>query len=54
MEVVEQNPVRRQVSTCTKTSPPSSPPSPIVPSSLLLAGPVIFQPNVIVTQREDI
>jgi hypothetical protein len=32
----------------------SSPPSPVVPSSLLLAGLVIFQPNVIITQREGI
>jgi hypothetical protein len=68
MEVVEQNPVRRQGSTCTGTSPPSSvdlpigppalpsssPPSPFVPSSLLLARPIIFQPNVIITQREGI
>jgi hypothetical protein len=34
--------------------PSSSPPSPGVPSSLLLAGLVIFQPNVIITQREGI
>jgi hypothetical protein len=32
----------------------SSPPSPVVASSLLLAGNVIFQPNVIITQREGI
>jgi hypothetical protein len=32
----------------------SSPPSPVVPSSLLLSGPVIFHPNVIITQREGI
>jgi hypothetical protein len=32
----------------------SSPPSLVVPSSLLLAGPVIFQHNVIITQREGI
>jgi hypothetical protein len=32
----------------------SSPPSPSVPSSLLLAGHVIFHPNVIITQREGI
>jgi hypothetical protein len=70
--VVEQNPVRRQGSTCTVTSLPSSadlpieppspppaspsslPPSPSVLSSLLLAGPIIFHPNVIITQREGI
>jgi hypothetical protein len=34
--------------------PSSSPPSLDVPSSLLLAGSVIFQVNVIVTQREGI
>jgi hypothetical protein len=34
--------------------PPSSPPSLDIPSSLLLAGSVIFQANVIVTQREGI
>jgi hypothetical protein len=34
--------------------PPSSPPSPDVPSSLLLAGSVVFHANVIVTQREGI
>jgi hypothetical protein len=68
MEVVERNPVRHQGSTCIGTSPPSSadlpggppvppsssPPSLGVPSSLLLAGSVIFQANVIVTQREGI
>jgi hypothetical protein len=68
MEVVERNPVRRQGSACTGTSmsssadlpsgppasPSSSPPSPNVPSSLFLAGSVIFQVNVIVTQREVI
>jgi hypothetical protein len=68
MEVVEQNHVRRQGSTCTGTSPPSSadlpsgplappsisPPSPNVPSSLLLVGSIIFQANVIITQREGI
>jgi hypothetical protein len=32
----------------------SSPPSPAVPYSLLLALPVIFHPNVIITQREGI
>jgi hypothetical protein len=32
----------------------SSPPSPVVPSHLLLAGPIIFQPNVIITQIEGI
>jgi hypothetical protein len=67
-EVVEQNHVRRQGSACTGTSPPSSvdlpsgppallsssPPSHVVLSSLLLAGPIIFQPNVIITQREVI
>jgi hypothetical protein len=66
MEVVERCPVRRQGSTCTGTSPPSSddlpgalPPAPPssslpsrdVPSSLLLVGSVILQANVIVTQR---
>jgi hypothetical protein len=68
MEVEERNPVRRQGSACTGTSPPSSadlpggppappsssPPSPDVPSSLFLARSVIFQANVIVTQREGI
>jgi hypothetical protein len=68
MEVVERNHVRHQGSTCTGTSPPSStdlpsgppaplsssPPSPDVPSSLLLAGSVISQANVIITQREGI
>jgi hypothetical protein len=68
MEVVEQNTVWRQGSTCTGTSPSSStdvpseplappsssPPSPAVPSSLLLGGPVVFYPNVIITQREGI
>jgi hypothetical protein len=34
--------------------PSSSPPSPSVPSFLLLAGPIIFHPNVIITQREGI
>jgi hypothetical protein len=67
IEVVEQNPVRRQGSACTGTSSPSStdppsephappsysPPSPFVPSSLL-ARPVIFYPNVIIMQREGI
>jgi hypothetical protein len=46
--------MRRQGSTCTETSPSSSPLSPDVPSSLFLAGSVIFQANVIVTQREGI
>jgi hypothetical protein len=60
--------MRRQGSACTGTSPPSStdlpgvplappsssPPSPVVLSSLFLAGSVVFQANVIVTQREDI
>jgi hypothetical protein len=68
MEVEERNPVRRQGSAYTGTSPPSSadlpggppappsssPPSPDVPSSLFLARSVIFQANVIVTQREGI
>jgi hypothetical protein len=67
-KVVEQNSVRRQDSTCTGTSLPSSvdlpskppalssssPPSLIVLSSLLLVGSVIFHPNVIITQREGI
>jgi hypothetical protein len=35
-------------------SPSSLPPSRDVPSSLLLAGSVILQANVIVTQREGI
>jgi hypothetical protein len=52
--VVEQNPVRRQGSACSETSPPSSPPSPDVLFSLLLAGSIIFQVNVIITQREGI
>jgi hypothetical protein len=34
--------------------PSSSPPSRDVPSSLLLAGSIILQANVIVTQREGI
>jgi hypothetical protein len=60
--------VWRQGSTCTGTSLSSSPnlpgvppappssslPSPDVSSSLFLAGSVIFQGNVIVTQREGI
>jgi hypothetical protein len=68
MEVGEQNLMRCQGSACTRTSPPSSvdlpseppapplssPPSPFVPSSLLLAGPIIFHPNIIITQREGI
>jgi hypothetical protein len=54
MEVVERNPVRCQGSACTGTFPPSSPPSPDIPSSLFLAGSIIFQANVIVTQREGI
>jgi hypothetical protein len=68
MEVAERNPVWRQGSACIGTSPPSSvdlpggptappPSSPSslgVPSSLLLARFVIFQANVIVTQREGI
>jgi hypothetical protein len=54
MEVVERNPVRRQGFACTGTSLPSSPLSPDVPSSLFLAGSVIFQANVTVTQREGI
>jgi hypothetical protein len=59
-----RNLMRRQGSACIGTSPPSStdlpggpaapPPSLGVPSSLLLAGSVIFQANVIVTQREGI
>jgi hypothetical protein len=68
MEVAERNPVRCQGSTCTRISPPSStdlpgkppappsssPPSLDVHSSLLLAGFVILQANIIVTQREGI
>jgi hypothetical protein len=68
MEVAERNPVRRQGSACIGTfspfsvdlsgeppaPPSSSPPSLDVPSSLLLAGSVILQVNVIVTQREGI
>jgi hypothetical protein len=68
MEVVERNPVRCLGSACTGTSPPSSidlpggppalpsssPPSPDIPSSLFLAESVIFQANVIVTQRKGI
>jgi hypothetical protein len=60
--------MRRQGSVCTGTSPPcsadlpcdplplplSSPPSPSVPSSLLLVRPVILHPNVIIMQREGI
>jgi hypothetical protein len=67
-EVVEQNPVRRQGSGCTGTSssssvdllseppalPSSSPQFHDVPSSLLLARPIILQPNIIITQREGI
>jgi hypothetical protein len=65
MEVAERNPVRRQGSACTRTSPPSfadlprepaapppAPPSYTPPS--LLVGSVILQANVIVTQREGI
>jgi hypothetical protein len=54
MEVAERNPVRHQGSSCIETSPPSSADLPGVPSSLLLAGSVILQANVIVTQREGI
>jgi hypothetical protein len=65
MEVAERNPMRRQGSACTGTSPPSSDdlpleppvPPPAPPSSLppsLLVGSVILQTNVIVTQREGI
>jgi hypothetical protein len=60
--------MRRQGSACTGTSPPSSadrpggppappsssPPSPDIPSSLFLVGSVIFQANVIISQREGI
>jgi hypothetical protein len=46
--------MRRQGSACIETSPPSSADLPGVPSSLLLAGSVILQANVIVTQREGI
>jgi hypothetical protein len=67
-EAVEQNHMRHQGSLCNETSPPSSAdlpsgpsaplssstPSPAVPSSLLLAGHVIFQPNFIITQRKGI
>jgi hypothetical protein len=53
MEVAERNPVRRQGSACIETSPPSSADLPGVPSSFL-AGSVILQANVIVTQREGI
>jgi hypothetical protein len=52
--VVERNPVRRQGFACARTSPQSSPPSPDVPFSLFLAGTVIFQANVVVSQREGI
>jgi hypothetical protein len=54
MEVVERNPMWRQGSACTGTTLPSSPSSPNIPSSLFLAGSVIFQDIVIVTQREGI
>jgi hypothetical protein len=65
MEVAERNPVWRQGSACTGTSPPSSddlprePPAPPLapPSSSppsLLVGSVMLQANVIVTQREGI
>jgi hypothetical protein len=68
MEVAERNPMRRQGSAYIETSSPSSadlpggppallpssPPSLGVRSSLLLAGSVIFQDNVIVTQKEGI
>jgi hypothetical protein len=64
MEVVEQNPMRRQGSAFTETSPPSSadgpsdpsarssssPPTPHIISSLLLAESVIFYPNVMIMQ----
>jgi hypothetical protein len=67
MELVEQNHVRRQGSAFTGTSLPSSidlpsgppalllssPPCHVVPSTLLV-GPVTFQSNVIITQREGI
>jgi hypothetical protein len=74
MEVVEQDSMQRQGSTCIGTSmpsfadppseplalppalppslPSSSPSSPYIPSSLLLAGPVIFHPNVIIMQEK--
>jgi hypothetical protein len=51
---MERNHMRRQGSACTGTSPSSFPLSPNVPSSLFLARFVIFQANVIVTQREGI
>jgi hypothetical protein len=56
--------MRRQGSACTRTSqpsstnppsePPASPPALYVPSSLLIAGSVIFHPNVVIMQREGI
>jgi hypothetical protein len=54
MEVAERNPVRRKGSSCIETSPPSSAGLSGVSSSLLLAGSVILQANIIVTQREGI
>jgi hypothetical protein len=61
-------PVEAQESTCTETSLPSSvdqlsepparslssPPTPYVASSLLLAESVIFHPNVTIMQRKYI
>jgi hypothetical protein len=68
MELVEQNLMQRQGFACTETSlsssddrpsepsacPSSSPPTPHVASSLLLAESVIFFPNVTIMQRKDI
>jgi hypothetical protein len=53
-EVVEHDPVRRQGSACTRTSPPSSSLAPHIASSHHLAESVIFRPNVTIMQREDI
>jgi hypothetical protein len=68
VQLAELDPLWRQEYACTETSlpsstdqpselpvpPSSSPPTPHVPSSLALVGPVIFHPNVTIMQRKGI